>query len=46
MRLEEPGDATPTTSNRDAGSHRRPEIDRFTTVTPVLELDVSFSDHP
>jgi hypothetical protein len=46
MRLEEPGNATLATSNRFAGSHRMPEIDRFIVITPVLELDVSSSDHP
>jgi hypothetical protein len=46
MQLEEPGNATPATSNRLAGSHRLLEIGRFIVITPVLELDVSSSDHP
>lgn len=46
MRLEEPGNATPVAPNEPAGSHSTQEFGRFTAFTPVLALDVSYSDCP
>jgi hypothetical protein len=46
MRLEESSNATLANPNRSAGPHRMPEIDRFIVISPVLELDVRFSDRP